>query len=418
MHMHHIQRLAADILGRIEAGTTLTDALADAQRQQEQLTPAERGALQDLSYGSLRHLGVLRHCLRQLVPRPLPEPQLERLLLVALYQLQHTRAAPYAVVNEAVTSASGIARGKFKGLVNGALRNFLRRRDEILDAAARDDVAAANHPDWWVARLREAYPQQWQAVLAASNAHPPLTLRVNRRDGSVAEYLAQLAAAGMEASALGNEAVQLAKPVAVRDLPGFADGAVSVQDEGAQRAAHWLDLRPGLRVLDACAAPGGKTGHMLELADVELTALDIDAARLARVGDNLQRLGLNAELRQADAARPQDWWDGRPFDRILADVPCSASGVVRRHPDIKWLRRPGDFAALGRQQAAMADALWTLLASGGKMLYATCSIFPEENCQQLESFLRRHPDAVRLKEEQLLPCERHDGFYYALLEKH
>jgi 16S rRNA (cytosine967-C5)-methyltransferase len=416
--MHHIQRLAADILGRIEAGTTLTDALADAQRQQEQLTPAERGALQDLSYGSLRHLGVLRHCLRQLVPRPLPEPQLERLLLVALYQLQHTRAAPYAVVNEAVTSASGIARGKFKGLVNGALRNFLRRCDEILDAAARDDVAAANHPDWWVARLREAYPQQWQAVLAASNAHPPLTLRVNRREGSVAEYLAQLASAGMEASALGNEAVQLAKPVAVRDLPGFADGAVSVQDEGAQRAAHWLDLQPGLRVLDACAAPGGKTGHMLELADVELTALDIDAARLARVGDNLQRLGLNAELRQADAARPQDWWDGRPFDRILADVPCSASGVVRRHPDIKWLRRPGDFAVLGLQQAAMADALWTLLASGGKMLYATCSIFPEENCQQLESFLRRHPDAVRLKEEQLLPCERHDGFYYALLEKH
>ncbi|POZ63327.1 16S rRNA (cytosine(967)-C(5))-methyltransferase RsmB [Chromobacterium alticapitis] len=415
--MHHIQRLAADILGRIEAGTTLTDALAEAQRQQTQLTPAERGALQDLSYGSLRHLGTLRHCLRQLVPRPLPEPQLERLLLVALYQLQHTRAAPYAVVNEAVTSAAGIARGKFKGLVNGALRNFQRRREEILAEAAGDEIASANHPGWWVERLRQAYPEQWRAVLDAGNSHPPLTLRVNRRQGTVADYLARLEAAGMAAVALGDDAVQLAKPVAVRELPGFDDGAVSVQDEGAQRAAHWLDLAPGMRVLDACAAPGGKTGHMLELAGIEMTALDIDAGRLGRVADNLERLGLTAELREADAAKPETWWDGRPFDRILADVPCSASGVARRHPDIKWLRRPGDFAALGRQQAAMADALWPLLASGGKMLYATCSIFPEENCQQLENFLRRHPDAVRLKEEQLLPCERHDGFYYALLQK-
>ncbi|WP_434635182.1 16S rRNA (cytosine(967)-C(5))-methyltransferase RsmB [Chromobacterium sp. CV08] len=417
MAMHHIQQMAADILGRIEEGTTLTEALADAQRQQAGLSAAERGALQDLSYGSLRHLGVLRHCLRQLVPNPLPEPRVERLLLVALYQLQHTRAAPYAVVNEAVTQAGQLARGKFKGLVNGVLRNFQRRRDEVLAAAAADEAAWSNHPDWWVARLKAAYPGEWRDVVDASNVHPPLTLRVNRRRGSVADYLARLEAAGMAASALGGDAVRVAKPVAVRELPGFADGDVSVQDEGAQRAAHWLDLAPGLRVLDACAAPGGKTGHMLELADLEVVALDIDAARLARVGDNLERLGLNASLRQADAARPQDWWDGKPFDRILADVPCSASGVVRRHPDIKWLRRPGDFAALGRQQAAMADALWPLLASGGKMLYATCSIFPEENRQQLESFLARHPDAACLKQEQLLPCERHDGFYYALLAK-
>ncbi|UTH75485.1 16S rRNA (cytosine(967)-C(5))-methyltransferase RsmB [Chromobacterium sp. IIBBL 290-4] len=416
--MHQIQQLAADILGRVEAGATLTDSLAEAQRSHGKLTPQEKGALQDLSYGSLRHLGVLNHCLRQLVPKPLPEPQLERLLLVALYQLQHTRAAPYAVVNEAVTSAAGIARGKFKGLVNGVLRNFQRRREEILAAAAKDAIASANHPDWWVAKLKLAYPEQWEQALAASNSHPPLTLRVNRRMGSVDGYLAKLEAAGHPALALGGDAVQLVKPVAVRELPGFEDGEVSVQDEGAQRAAHWLDLKPGMRVLDACAAPGGKSGHMLELANIELTALDIDAARLSRVADNLERLGLTAELREADAAKPDAWWDGKPFDRILADVPCSASGVARRHPDIKWLRRPGDFAALGRQQAAMADALWPLLASGGKMLYATCSIFPEENRQQLESFLRRHPDAACLKEEQLLPCERHDGFYYALLEKH
>ena len=416
--MHHIQQLAADILGRVEAGTTLTEALAAAHRQAPNLSAAERGALQDLSYGSLRHLGALRHHLRQLVPKPLPEPQLERVLVIAFYQLLHTRAASYAVVNEAVTLAGTLAKGNFKGLVNGVLRNFLRRRDELVQLAERDPVANCNHPSWWLQRVQAAYPEQWRQVMAAANSHPPLTLRVNRRDGAAADYLERLRAAGMEAEALGGEAVRLAKPVAVRELPGFADGEVSVQDEGAQRAAHWLDLQPGQRVLDACAAPGGKTGHMLELADIELTALDIDAARLARVADNLERLGLTAQLREADAARPDSWWDGQLFDRILADVPCSASGVVRRHPDIKWLRRPGDFAALGRQQAAMADALWPLLASGGKMLYATCSIFPEENQQQLESFLRRHPDAACPRQEQLLPCERHDGFYYALLEKH
>ncbi|VEB45646.1 Ribosomal RNA small subunit methyltransferase B [Chromobacterium violaceum] len=310
--MYQIQQLAAEILARIEAGTTLTDALADAQRQAGKLTPAERGALQDLSYGSLRHLGVLRHCLRQLVPHPLPEPQVERLLLIALYQLQYTRAAQYAVVHEAVTLAGMMARGKFKALVNGVLRNFQRRRDELLANAAADEVAQANHPDWWVARLKEAYPAEWRAILEASNVHPPLTLRVNRRRISVDDYLRRLEEAGLAAKALGGDAVQLARPVAVRDLPGFAEGLASVQDEGAQRAAYWLDLKPGMRVLDACAAPGGKTGHMLEMADVEVTALDIDNARLARVGDNLRRLGLSAQLIEADASRPDEWWGGRP----------------------------------------------------------------------------------------------------------
>ncbi|OWY40824.1 16S rRNA (cytosine(967)-C(5))-methyltransferase [Xenophilus sp. AP218F] len=416
--MHHIQQLAAEVLGQVEAGTNLTDALAAAQRQSPDLSPAERGALQDLSYGSLRHLGWLRHCLRQLVPKPLPEPQLERVLIVAFYQLTHTRAAEYAIVNEAVKLASRLAKGNFKGLVNGVLRNFLRRRDELAAKAARDAEATHNHPSWWLQRVQAAYPAEWRQVIAASNAHPPMTLRVNRRWGSGEAYLARLAEAGIEATLLDAQAVQLARPAGVRELPGFEDGDVSVQDYGAQLAALRLDLAPGLRVLDACAAPGGKTGHMLELADVEMTALDIDSARLARVADNLERIGAAATLKAADAARLESWWDGEPFDRILADVPCSASGVARRHPDIKWLRRPGDFAALARQQAAMVDALWAALASGGKMLYATCSIFPEENREQLAAFLARHPDAACLNEEQLLPCERHDGFYYALLAKH
>ncbi|MDN0083066.1 16S rRNA (cytosine(967)-C(5))-methyltransferase RsmB [Crenobacter sp. SG2305] len=416
--MASIQSLAADILGRIDEGRTLTEALDAAFRRAGDLSPSNRGALQDIAYGSVRHLAELKFWLRKLVPRPLPEPAIERLLLVALYQLAHTRAAPYAVVDNAVREAEKLARGKFKGLVNGVLRNFQRQQSELAAAAARDAEAASNHPRWWVDRLKAGYPNDWQSVIAASNAHPPMTLRVNRRHDNATGYIASLAEQGIVAEALDDSAVLLAKPCNVRELPGFAEGKVSVQDWGAQQAARRLDLADGQRVLDACAAPGGKTGHILESADVSLTALDVDAARLERVSDNLSRIGLSADVRQGDAAKPETWWDGVPFDRILADVPCSASGVVRRHPDIKWLRRPGDFAELARQQAAMLDALWPLLASGGKMLYATCSIFPEENRKQLDAFLVRHPDATCSGDEQLLPCDRHDGFYYALLEKH
>lgn len=416
--MHRIQELAADVLAQVENGVTLTAALAHAQQQAGTLTPAEHGALQDLCYGSLRHLARLRFWLRRLVPRPLPEPTVERVLMVAFYQLAYTRAAEYAVVNEAVTLASRLARGGFKGLVNGALRNFLRQREALNLAADKDLEASTNHPRWWIKQLKQAYPQQWQQVVDMDNSHPPMTLRLNRRHVGNAEYLARLAELGMQAESLGEGAVRLAKPVNVRDLPGFSAGHVSVQDWGAQQAAWRLDVQDGQRVLDACAAPGGKSCHLLELADIQLTALDVDAQRLARVQDNLDRLGFSATLLTGDASRPQSWWDGQPFDRILADVPCSATGVVRRHPDIKWLRRPGDFAELARQQATMVDALWPLLASGGKMLYATCSIFPQENRDQLQAFLSRHADATCLNDEQLLPCERHDGFYYALLEKH
>ncbi|MDF0605652.1 16S rRNA (cytosine(967)-C(5))-methyltransferase RsmB [Neisseriaceae bacterium TC5R-5] len=416
--MHHIQQLAADILTQVETGTTLTEALIQAHAKAPDLSAAERGALQDLSYGSLRHLACLRFYLRQLVPKPLPEPVLEKVLLVAFYQLLHTRAAEYAIVNEAVTLAGRLAKGKFKGLVNGVLRNFIRQRQSLEQAAAQDLEALWNHPRWWVEALQRHYPDDWQTVLAANNGHPPMVLRVNRRQGDAASYLARLQQQGLAAEWIAADAIHLLRPVNVKELPGFADGAVSVQDWGAQQAALRLAVQPGQRVLDACAAPGGKTGHLLEIADVEVTALDIDHARLQRVADNLQRIGLQAQLLRADAAQPELWWDGCQFDRILLDVPCSASGVVRRHPDIKWLRRPGDFAELARQQAKIMRALWPLLASGGKMLYATCSIFPEENQQQLTAFLAAHANASCLEQEQLLPCEHHDGFYYALLEKH
>lgn len=414
--MHRIQELAAGLIARVEEGRTLTEALAAAQRSTE-LTAGERGALQDIGYGTLRHLGQLRFILRELVPKRLPSDDIERLLLVALYQLAHTRAAPYAVVDQAVRCAEDIAMGRLKGLVNGTLRNFLRNKDNLLADAGRDNEARYSHPRWWVQRLRAAYPTQWASVLEMSNRRPPMTLRVNAGKLGAEDYVAQLAAKDIKARIIKGQAVQLDAPCNVRDLPGFAEGVVSVQDFGAQKAALLLDVADGMRVLDACAAPGGKTGHILELAQVKLLALDVDAERLQRVEDNLQRLGLTATLKAADAAKPETWWDGQPFDRILADVPCSASGVVRRHPDIKWLRRPDDFAALGKQQAAMVDALWPTLAAGGKLLYATCSIMPEENRQQVDAFLKRHGDAKLLKDEQLLPTSEHDGFYYALLVK-
>lgn len=414
--MHRIQELAAGLIARVEEGRTLTEALAAAQRSTE-LTAGERGALQDIGYGTLRHLGQLRFILRELVPKRLPSDDIERLLLVALYQLAHTRAAPYAVVDQAVRCAEDIAMGRLKGLVNGTLRNFLRNKDNLLADAGRDNEARYNHPRWWVQRLRAAYPTQWASVLEMSNRRPPMTLRVNAGKLSAEDYVAQLAAKDIKARVIKGQAVLLDVPCNVRDLPGFAEGVVSVQDFGAQKAALLLDVADGMRVLDACAAPGGKTGHILELAQAKLVALDVDAERLQRVEDNLQRLGLSATLKAADAAKPETWWDGQPFDRILADVPCSASGVVRRHPDIKWLRRPDDFAALGKQQAAMVDALWPTLAAGGKLLYATCSIMPEENRQQVDAFLKRHGDAKLLKDEQLLPTSEHDGFYYALLVK-
>lgn len=415
--MHRIQERAALTVEQVAGGKNLTEALAAQWQSMPNLTAQERGAIQDITFGVMRHWAELRLVLRQLVPNALPLPFLEHLLIVALYQLYYSRSAQYAIVNEAVTLAGMQARGRFKGLVNGVLRNALRQRDALMQQVAQNEEARCNHPAWWLQDLQRHYPQDWSSIVAADNAHPPMALRVNLRRTTMPDYLARLAQAGIQAEALDAQGLLLSQPMSVRDLPGFAEGMVSVQDWGAQWAAPRLDLHAGMRVLDACAAPGGKTCHMLELADLDLTALDVDAARLHRVGENLQRLGLAAGLQVGDAARPDGWWDGKPYDRILADVPCSASGILRRHPDIRWLRRPEDFRSLARQQAGMLDALWSLLASDGKMLYATCSIYPEENSQQLSAFLQRQANARCLAQEQLLPTERHDGFYYALLEK-
>ena len=425
--MRDEQILAAGVVGRVLAGRTLDLELADLWRQHARLIGAPRALVQDLCYGVLRHLGALDALLAPLLIKPLRDERLRHLLRVALYQLEHTRAAPHAVVDHAVAACVEMRAAPAKGLVNAVLRGFLRRRADMRAACPSDDTARYSYPQWWVEKIREQYPQPFADVLDAGNRHAPMTLRVNIRRTTREEYLARLAEAGIAASALETHAVLLDKPMPVEKLPGFAAGLVSVQDASAQHAAPLLAASRGMRVLDACAAPGGKTAHLLELTDSTLTALDDSADRLARVHSNLLRLGLAATTLCGDARTPAAWWDGVPFDRILADVPCSGSGVTRRHPDIKWLRRPSDIAKFAQTQEDILEALWRLLAAGGKFLYVTCSVFREENHHQMARFLRRHPDAQPQPlppsdfapelAGQILPDARHDGFYYALLQK-
>jgi 16S rRNA (cytosine967-C5)-methyltransferase len=422
------QRLAAQAVESVLAGRSLDAALAAVWRGHARMEPRSRPVIQDLAYGTLRFLARLEALLDSLLDRPLEDARLRALLLVALYQLEHTRAAAHAVVDNAVRAASVLGLGSAKGLVNAVLRNFLRRRAPLAARALKKETARYCHPQWWIDKLRDQYPSHYTAVLEAGNEHPPLALRVNARRTTLVDYLALLARHGVEGETCGATAVRLTKPLPAERIPGFAEGLVSVQDPAAQLAAPLLDARDGMRVLDACAAPGGKSTHILELAAVVLTALDSDGARLERVRSNLARLGLEARVARGDACEPGGWWDGTPYDRILADVPCSASGIVRRHPDIKWLRRATDIAQFARTQCRMLDALWQLLSSGGKLLYATCSVFQEENSEQIAAFLERHRDATRLSlaaadnntrqpAGQLLPDGRHDGFFYALLQK-
>ncbi len=417
MSLAQVQQLAAQTVAAVASGRNLNEVLAEQLAHHPQLTPSERGALQDMAYGCQRYLGCLKAVLRLLVPKPLPAAELEHLLLVALYQLHYSRNAPHAVVNEAVQAASVLAQGRFKNLTNAVLRRFLRERGALVKQAEREDEAKYNHPRWWVNYLRHQYPKYWHNMLTAVQKHPPLTLRVNRRRCDVEQYGRLLADQGIAYKALDAYALSLVEPMPVAQLPHFDDGWVSVQDFGAQQAAAWLQPKAGERVLDACAAPGGKSGHLLEWADCDLTAVDVDARRLQRVADNLARLGFQAALHAADAADLNAWWDGRPFDAVLADVPCTASGVVRRHPDIKWLRQPTDAAKVARQQTALLDALWSTLKPGGRMLLATCSLFVEENEQQLERFLNRHIQARCSEAKVLLPNDQQDGFYYALIHK-
>ena len=428
----------ADAVQAVRGGRSLTDVLAAC--------PAPlRPGTQALSFLVLRRLGAAQALRAMLAPRT-PPPAVEALLLSALALLWPDQAPPYAdhtLVDQAVTAARQRAP-QSASFLNAVLRRFIRERDALVAAALKQPTARWNHPQWWIDRLKADWPGQWQGILAAAQERPPMCLRVNARRFTGEQYLQQLEAAGLSARLVDAQTLVLDAPVPVDRLPGFADGAVSVQDAAAQRAARLLvdaGLPSGARVLDACAAPGGKTAHLLELADIDVLALDADPKRLARVDDTLARLRLRAHTRAGDGRRPADWWDGQPFDAILLDAPCSASGIVRRHPDIRWLRRAEDIPALGALQAELLDALWPTLKPGGWLLYATCSVFRSEGQHQIDAFLqRRGASSAHLDDRSpghLLPLPDNgssgasapgsgadmgshgvaDGFYYALLRK-
>jgi 16S rRNA (cytosine967-C5)-methyltransferase len=422
---------AAQVLQAVRDGRSATAALVATD-------PALRAGAQSLGLQALRQLGRAEALRRELARRP-PPPAADALLCVALALCWREGDAPYepfTLVDQAVEAAKRHpATRSQSGFINACLRRFLRERDALLRITDADPVARWNHPRWWIERLQCEYPQQWQAILEASNAQPPLTLRVNARRSSAADYLSRLQREGIEATAVGACGVIVARARGVHELPGFDEGVVTVQDAAAQLAAPLLlqgmDRTAPLNVLDACAAPGGKTGHLLELADAAVTALDVDPARCERIEQTLARLGLQARVVAADAADPAAWWDGRPFDAILLDAPCTASGIVRRHPDVRWLRREADVQRLAQVQARLLAVLWPLLKPGGRLLYCTCSVFHAEGEAQVQTFLAHNKEAFSLPAPgHLLPQSGtnpnllrdnlegdHDGFYYSLLER-
>ena len=420
--------LAAVLEGKASLGTSLPPLL-------DKVEARDRGLAQDLAFGAARWQPRLELIAGKLLRKPFKDGDrdLEALLLVGLYQLFYTRIPAHAAIGETVGCVDKLKKTSAKGLLNAVLRNAQRDSESILAELDRDPVLHTAHPRWLQKQLKASWPEHWQAICAANNAHPPLILRVNRRHGSRDDYLARLRQVGFEAEpcTFSRDGIRLLQACDVTLLPGFAEGHVSVQDEAAQLAADLLQLAPGQRVLDACAAPGGKTCHLLEAEPglSEVVAVDLEAKRLVRVRDNLERLGLNATLIAADGRDTAAWWDGKPFQRILLDAPCSATGVIRRHPDIKLTRKADDIPALASLQGELLDALWPTLEVGGILLYATCSTLPTENTEVIEAFLARTPGARELDisgpfglkqphgRQLLAQQDGHDGFYYAKLIK-
>ncbi|MBM3367162.1 MAG: 16S rRNA (cytosine(967)-C(5))-methyltransferase RsmB [Betaproteobacteria bacterium] len=412
---------AARRVARVAAGRRL-DPVEEAGEDLDEARNL-RAATADLCYATLRRYGRSQAIVAALSHRgQSADPLIEALLWCALSALESKRYADYTVLDQAGLACERLELARAKGYVNALLRAFQRGGAAMAARLQADPQARWQHPRWWIESLRAEYPQAWQAILEAGNGHPPMCLRVNSRRITTEAYHERLAAEGIEAQRIGPSALLLAKPLPAARLPGHAEGLVSVQDAGAQRAAACLDLKSGQRVLDACAAPGGKTAHILESADVALTALDADPVRCRDVAKLLGRLGLAADVRAVDCTETGRWWDGKPYERILADVPCTATGIVRRHPDIKWLRRPTDAGAFAARQARILEALWRVLAPGGKLLYVTCSVFGMENGAVVDAFVASAAGARRLPladggAAQLLPGAAHDGFYFALLEK-
>lgn len=416
----------------VDKGRSLADELP---QQLAKIEGKDKGLLQELCYGVLRHLPELEYDVREFIKKPLTGKQRvgHFLMLVGIYQIKYTRIPDHAAFNETVSACKPLKCDHLKGVINGVLRNFQRQQaaqDNQASSNILPDAVAFNHPSWFIKKLQSAYPQQWQAVLNANMQRPPMWLRVNQLHHSVDEYLVLLTNEKIEHLLVDkiSGAIRLTEAIDVNKLPGFQLGWVSVQDGAAQQAALLLACQPGDNVLDCCAAPGGKTCHILEYSPQikSMTAIDIEASRLVRVEENLQRLNLQANVVAADAATPEKWWDGKLFDRILLDAPCSGTGVIRRHPDIKWLRKSQDISTLTELQQDILKNIWSLLKPGGTLLYATCSILPEENSEQVQRFINENPDAehIAITDQvndigwQILPNDNSmDGFYYAKLIK-
>jgi 16S rRNA (cytosine967-C5)-methyltransferase len=432
MSATNLRLIAARVIDAVTDGKSLSECLPPQLATLKE--PRDRAFVQALCYGVCRFYPCLDVILSHLMPKPMKakDSDVHALLMVGIYQIMDMQTAPHAAVSETVNAVEALKKPWARGLVNAVLRQYLREQDSMPAIIESDDEAKYAHPGWWVAAVRKAWPEQWQEILIANNVHPPFSLRVNQQHTNTAEYLQKLMTQEFPAHRIAatQYGLILEQPVNVEQLPGFGAGDVTVQDGAAQLASELLQLTPGLRVLDACAAPGGKLTHILEIApDADVTAVEKDAERLIPIRENLQRLQQQATLKCADAADLSAWWDGKLFDRILLDAPCSASGVIRRHPDIKLLRLPTDIRTLAAVQSQILASLWETLQAGGLMVYATCSIFPDENVNVIKHFLTTQPDA---QEEiiiadwgvaceigrQILPgMHEMDGFYFACLRK-
>jgi len=397
--MLSVRAAAAQVLAQILRGQGSLSSLLPAI--QPQVAEQDRSLLQELCFGTCRYHPQLSAYVECLVDKPLraKDSDIQALLLLGLYQLLHTRIPDHAALGETVEVTRFLKKPWATNLVNGVLRQFQRDKSKLDDLVSQNQAFQHNHPAWLEGMLRKSWPAQFADVIAANNSHPPFTLRLNTRRISRSDYLALLADAGSgidtQVTPYSPYGITLMQACDPRKLPLFAEGLISVQDEAAQLSGDLLQLSPNLRVLDACCAPGGKTGHLLEIEpSLQVTALDADERRLGRVRENLARLGVSADIRCGDGTQPNDWWDGKPYDRILLDAPCSATGIIRRHPDIKVLRTPDEIAKLAELQAQLLTRLWPLLAPGGVLLYATCSVMPRENVQIIEAFTQCHPDAI------------------------
>ncbi|MFK0569598.1 16S rRNA (cytosine(967)-C(5))-methyltransferase RsmB [Endozoicomonas sp.] len=424
-----VRQLAARAVTRVTMGESLSYVLPSLQ---EKLAKKDQPLLAELCYGTLRYYYRLDAWLKFLTEKPLKEKEqdIHNLILVGFYQLFHTRIPPHAAIGETVQATRSMGKAWARGLVNGVLRNAQRRFDELTELEERSPVCGWSHPKWLINTIKRAWPDDYQTILAANNQPPPMTLRVNEQQIQPSRYLKKLLDNCIQArqSLIAPQAITLAKPMSVDKLPLFHEGAASVQDESAQLAATLIQAKPGDHILDACCAPGGKTCHLLELYEgITVDALDSDNLRLERVGENLTRLGLTANVLCGDATQPDSWFTGQLYDHVLLDAPCSGTGVIRRHPDIKLLRKAEDIEALAQLQQQILQAIWPLLKPGGTLLYATCSIMPQENHLQIEHFLSATPDAKLLPIEgqwghdtgfgkQLFPASG-DGFFYSLMVK-